>query len=247
MAGAMARGWARSERRPSGMLVADRDRDRAERLASEVGAELAPDNRSLAEQSDLVVLAVKPAALDEVAGEMDGKAPALLSMLGATPLSRIEEAFPGVAAARVIPNQPVEVRRGVLCFAAGPGMDADASGELRELLAALGTVVELEEGLLDAATAVMSCSPAYLAEVAGALAEAGTSAGLGREVAHELVALTLEGTGEMLAEGRSSDQVRDAVATPGGITEKGLEVLAEARVAEAFRQAVELTMERMRR
>ena len=47
-------------------------------------------------------------------------------------------------------------------------------------------------------------------------------------------------------EGRSSEHVRDAVATPGGITERGLGVLAEAQVANAFRQAVELTMERMR-
>jgi pyrroline-5-carboxylate reductase len=244
MAAAMARGWAGGPGGPDLMLFFDIDSERARALAGEVGGETAPGGRELAESVDLVVLAVKPASLEPAAREMGSSAPALLSLLGATPIAQVQADFPAVPVIRIIPNQPVEVRRGVLCYTAAADVSPELDDHVRELLSPLGTVVPLEEKLLNAATAIMSCSPAYLAEIAGALAEAGSVHGMAPEVSLRLVAETLAGTGELLSH-RDPAAIRGAVATPGGITEKGLEALEAKGMSDSLREAVDVTMERM--
>src|SRR5947208_13329309 len=89
MAGAMARGWAAGDGGPEALLFRDPDAERARALADEVGGETRDALPELADDCDVVVLAVKPAALDEVAAELGGKAPALISVLAGTPRARI--------------------------------------------------------------------------------------------------------------------------------------------------------------
>jgi pyrroline-5-carboxylate reductase len=234
MATAMARGWAADA---EGMLFTDSGSGRAGDLAAEVGGEALDSNAELAERADLVVLAVKPARLEEAAAEL-GSAKTLVSLLGATPLARVEAAFPGADVVRVMPNVGVEVQRGVLCVAGAE------SPEVRAMLGLLGHVVELPDESFDAATAVMGCAPAYLALAVEALADAGADAGLDAELARELVVETTAGTAELLQVRHPAD-VRDAVASPGGSTEAGLEALDAEGAREAFEAAVRASLERM--
>ena len=245
MAGAMARGWAAGEGGPTEMLLCDIDRDRAEALAADVGGSVIGDLSELAAASDVVVLAVKPAALGDVASEMSGRAPALLSVVAATPTKQLAEAFPGVPALRVMPNQPVEVRRGVLCWVAGEGLPDELRDRLVGLLAALGTAVEVPEERIEAAMAVMSCSPAYVALFAEALAAAGAEQGLDPEESLGLVAETLSGTAALLRK-RDPAAIRAAVTSPGGTTEAGLNALDEGGFSEALAAAVNASLERFR-
>ncbi len=219
------------------MLFSDAGSGRAGALAAEVGGEAA-SNIELAERADVVVLAVKPARLDKVAGELGG-AKAVVSLLGATSLEKVRGAFPDSLVVRVMPNVGVEVQRGVLCVA------GDLDEALRGLLEGLGHVVELEDSEFDAATAVMGCAPAYLALAVEAIAEAGAADGLDAELARELVVETTAGTAELLRVRHPAD-VRKAVASPGGSTEAGLEALDRAGAREAFEAAVRASLERMR-
>lgn len=220
------------------MLFTDSGSGRAEELAREVGGEPLASNGELAARSDLIVLAVKPAKLEEVAGELAGIR-AVVSLLGATPLERVETAFPDAEVVRVMPNLAVEVRRGVLCVAGSP------NPELRALLEVLGILVELPDSQFDPATAVMGCSPAYLALAVEAIADAGAAAGLDAGLARELVVETAAGTAQLLARRRPAE-VREAVASPGGSTEAGLEALDQKGAREAFEAAVQASLERMR-
>jgi pyrroline-5-carboxylate reductase len=244
MAGAMARGWAAGPGGPGAMLFCDIDAARAGTLAKQVGGETRSSLSALIDDADVLVLAVKPAALGAVAEELDGRAPAILSVLAVTPIARIAEAFPGVPILRVMPNQPVEVRHGVLCHAPAHGMPEDLRDELLELLAALGDVVQVDESEIDAAMAIMSSSPAYIALVAEALARGGEREGLDRPLAGELVAGALAGTAELLRK-RDPATIRDVVAPPGGATEAGLAQL-EGVVEDAFVSAVNASLERFR-
>jgi pyrroline-5-carboxylate reductase len=244
MAGALARGWAAGPGGPEAMLFRDVDAARAQALAEQVGGETRASLQELASDTDVVVLAVKPPALEAVAEELAGRAPALLSVLAVTPIERIAEAFPGVPILRVMPNQPVEVRRGVLCHTPAHEMPGELRDELLELLAVLGDVVEVDEGKIDAAMAVMSSSPAYIALVAEALARGGEREGLEPQLAGELVAGALAGTAELLRK-RDPATIREAVAPPGGATEAGLAQL-EGVVEEAFVSAVNASLERFR-
>lgn len=235
MAAAMARGWA-AELEP--MLFADSGSGRAAELAAELGGEAVGSNAELAERADVVVLAVKPAKLADVAGEL-AAAEAVVSLLGATSLEEVERAFPRAEVGRVMPNLPVEVGRGVLCVC------GDFSPALREAFNHLGRVVELPDDRFDAATAVMGCSPAYLALVVEALADAGAEAGLDGDLSLELVVDTVVGTGELLRR-RGPAEVRAAVASPGGSTEVGLAALDREGARDAFAAAVRASLERMR-
>jgi len=237
MAAAMARG-VRGADPVQGMLFTDGGSGRAAALAAALGGEALESNAELAARADVVVLAVKPAALDAVASELGG-AGAVVSLLGATPLDRVRAAFPASEVVRVMPNLGVEIGRGVLCVAGEP----DAA--LRALLGELGHVVELPDSEFDAATAVMGCAPAYLALAVEAIADAGAADGLDSELARELVVETAIGTAELLRL-RHPAEVREAVASPGGSTEAGLEALDREGARQAFEAAVRASLERMR-
>jgi pyrroline-5-carboxylate reductase len=236
MAAAMAHGMCGQV---DGMLFSDSGSGRAGELAARLEGETAESNAELAERADVVVLAVKPAKLDQVAGEL-AAAKVVVSLLGATSLERVQSAFPGAEAVRVMPNVGVEVRKGVLCLAGAP------DPALRSLLEGLGHVVDLDDSEFDAATAVMGCAPAYLALAVEAIADAGMADGLNEELARELVVETAAGTAELLRLRHPAD-VMKAVASPGGSTEAGLEALDREGAREAFAAAVRASLERMRR
>lgn len=236
MAAAMARGLAGTRSRS--MLFSDSGSGRAAELAEELGGEAVASNRDLAERADAVVLAVKPARLDEVAAELS-EAKVVVSLLGATSLARLEGAFPNADVVRAMPNVGVEVRRGVLC------VTGSAHAGVRAMLQELGHVVELPDAQFDAATAVMGCAPAYVALAVEAIADAGTAEGLDAELARELVVETTAGTAELLRVRHPAD-VRRAVASPGGSTEAGLDALDREGARAAFEAAVRASLERMR-
>lgn len=235
MAAALARGWAGEF---AGMLFSDSGSGRARGLAEELGGEVAA-NAEIAARADLVVLAVKPAKLDEVAPQL-GDARSVVSVLAATPLQRLTAALPGAEVLRLMPNVGVEVRRGVLCVAGA------ASAAVREKLALLGLVVEIGDDDFDGATAIMGCTPAYLALAVEALSDAGAADGFDPELARQLVIETAAGTAELLKR-HDPAALRRAVASPGGATEAGLEALEREGASRAFAAAVEASLERMRR
>lgn len=235
MAAAIARGWAGQWEQ---MLFFDPDSDRARDLAGDLGGEAVGSNGELAERADVVLLAVKPGALQQAAGELAG-AESVISILGATPLENVQAAFPNAEVGRVMPNVAVEVGGGVLCIA------GEFSPEVREKLSALGSVVELPDSQFDIATAVMACSPAYFALAAEALASAGASAGLDEKLVEKLVVDAAAGTGLLMQVRRPAD-VRISVTSPGGSTEAGLDALDREGAREAFEAAVRASLERMR-
>jgi pyrroline-5-carboxylate reductase len=245
MAAAMARGWAGADRSPDAMLFYDVDTDKARALAQEVNGEDRSTASELAADVDAVVLAVKPAALDDAAAALDHSAPALISILAGTPVQRVAEAFPGVPLIRVMPNQPAEVRRGVLCYVNPVDMDADTEREILGLLEALGTLKRVGEHQMDIAMALMSSSPAYIALIAEALAEAGEREGLDVALAAELIAGALAGTAALLNV-KHPESIRRAVAPPGGATEAGLEALERGGLERTLADAVQASLERFR-
>ncbi len=235
MAAAIARGWAGQWEQ---MLFFDPDSDRARKLAGDLGGEAVESNGQLAERADVVLLAVKPGALRQAAGELAG-AESVISILGATPLESVQAAFPNAEVGRVMPNVAVEVGDGVLCVA------GKFRPEVREKLSALGSVVELPDSQFDVATALMACSPAYFALAAEALAEAGVGEGLDPDLVEKLVVEAAAGAGSLMRIRPPAD-VRVSVTSPGGSTEAGLQALDREGAREAFEAAVRASLERMR-
>ncbi len=114
MARALARGWGRP------VVCSDPLRERAQALAQEVGGEALDSNALVAQRADLVVLCHKPAQLADVAREVAPHARAVASILAATPLAALKDAYPERPVFRFIPSLPVEVRAGAIVQAADP-------------------------------------------------------------------------------------------------------------------------------
>jgi pyrroline-5-carboxylate reductase len=250
MATALARGWAATEAGPDEILVSDADPERAKLLAEKVGGRTASSNRDLAEHADVVVLAMKPDALGPVAEEtrlsVSERGLPVVSILGATSIARVEEAFgPGTPVLRFMPNVAAEVRRGTFCHAASPSLDDRTERSLLDLFGLLGELVPVEERLMDAATAISGCGPAFFALVAEALTDAGVKQGLTAGQASELAVTTMAGTAELLAH-RDPVSLRRQVTSPGGVTAAGVAVLEREGVRAAFGAAVDAVVERAR-
>src|SRR4051812_29334254 len=173
----MARGLALGWREP--VLCADVDFPRAQALAAEAGGEAVASNAELARRAALVVLCHKPAQLETVALEVAPHARAVASILGGTPLADIKAAYPGRPVYRVLPSTPVEVRQGAVILAADQSSGQPILDEqVRELFASLGTLVVLDDTLVDVAMGLMSNAPAYYALVAEAQIDAGVRRGV---------------------------------------------------------------------
>jgi pyrroline-5-carboxylate reductase len=229
------------------VLVSDVDSERARALAAATGGEALASNAELAEAADAVVLCHKPAQLAEVAEEASGRAKVVVSILAATTIESIEAAYPGVPVYRFIPNIPAEVRRGVLCYAPGSRAAEGPEGELLELFGRAGAVIPLDEPLLEPAMALMSCGPAFLALMVESFLEAGVHHGLPRAEAARMMVETMAGTAAYLsAHDLDAEALRARVATPGGVTERGLMKLEEGAVRAACRLAVDTVVEATR-
>lgn len=246
MARAMARGWGRP------VLCFDPVAERAKALVDELGGEALGSNAEVASRADLVVLCHKPAQLGAVAHEIEATARAVASILAATPLSALRNAYREIPVYRFLPSLPVEVRRGAVVQAierhverdAELGRDTTMDGQVRDLFAELGTLVELDDSLVDVAMGLMSCAPAYIALVAEAQVDAGVRRGLPHAQASALVTETLAGTAELLSR-RDHDTlaVRREVASPGGTTARGLAALERAGLRGAFSDALDAVLD----
>jgi pyrroline-5-carboxylate reductase len=233
MARAMARGWG------DPVLCSDSGSGRAAELAVELGGQSAT-NAEVARDSDLVILCHKPAQLADVAAELAGQVKAIASVLGSTTVAELQDAYPGVPVFRLIPNTPVEVRRGVICYSPAPDVDPVLEGDVLELFERLGWVATVEERVLGAATAVAGVGPAYQALLAEAQVDAAVRHGLRPDLAGRLVVETMAGSAALLA-ARDYDTltVRREVTSPGGSTARGLDALERGGIRAAFQAAID--------
>jgi pyrroline-5-carboxylate reductase len=238
MASALARGFGEPA------LVADVVQEKAEALASELGGEAVGSNAELAERADVVFLCHKPAQLDQVAESTEGKAKAVVSILGGVRLDDIERAYRQVPVYRFLPSIPAEVRHGVSCYAPGHRAADGPEQQVVELFERVGRVVRLDEPLIEPAMALMSCGPGFIALVAEAMVDAGVRHGLQPADASLMAVETLAGTAGVLRAGDyDTAALRRRVTSPGGSTARGLEALERGGLRAAFHDAVTAVVE----
>jgi pyrroline-5-carboxylate reductase len=237
MARALVRGWGRP------VLCTDPVAERAQALAAEVNGRALQSNAEVAREADLIILCHKPAQLRTVAEEVAPHARAVASILAATPLHALKDAYPRRPVYRFIPSLPVEVRQGAVVQARDAEQDPALDSAVHELFAELGTLVVLEDSLMDVATGLMSCGPAYVALVLEAQIDAGVRRGIPAPQAAQLLCQTLSGSAELLRR-RDYDTlaVRREVSSPGGLTARGVDALERGGIRSAFSDALDAVL-----
>ena len=158
-------------------------------------------------------------------------------------IDALEEAYPATPVIRLMPNTPVEVRRGVICYARGHRLDDALAEQVVELFSRSGKMIATPEHLIDVAMGLISVAPAYVALIAEAWADAGIAHGMPAALATEMVAEAIAGSAELLnARGQDTLAVRRAVTTPGGVTAQGLAALERGGVRPALRDALDAVL-----
>jgi pyrroline-5-carboxylate reductase len=226
----------------AGAIVAEPDPARRAAVQSMGAAVVSGVGEALrASHADaMVVLAIKPQVFSEVAaeawGELGGRL--VLSIMAGVTLERLRRELGTDRVVRSMPNLPAAIGRGITAIAREGGTREDRQRAVA-LLRGVGQTIEIDEGLMDAFTAVAGSGPAYVFHLAEAMVCGAEAAGFDHSTATAIVRRTLAGAAEMLAEDpREPDQLRAAVTSTGGTTAAALGVLEGAGWCAATSRAI---------
>ena len=250
MGGSLARLVAQDERFRSELLLANRSRDKAEKIATELGGQPV-SNAEVFSRAEVIFLGIKPAQFADLLTEYQEvlekrESLLLVSMAAGLPLETLENLIPSHHRwIRIMPNTPVVVGEGVISFALSQQANQADEDLLQELLSSAGLLVKLEEKQLDAATALAGCGPAFVYLFIEALADAGVRAGLSRDISLEMANQTLLGAAKLSqVSGQHPAQLKDQVCSPAGSTIAGVASLEENSFRGTVMDAVQAAYKR---
>ncbi len=224
---------------PADIVATVRRAERAAELAERhhgitaIAGEEEPDNnRQAVVGSDVVILGVKPVGIADLAREISpslARNTIVISVAAAVSIEQLEAALPaGQPVIRTMPNTPAKLGRGVVSVSPGTNCTAEQLQKAKDVLAAVGTVVEIPEAQVDALSAISGSGPAYAFYLAESMAAAGIELGLDPDLALLLARETVAGAGFMLAEpGADPAGLRRAVTSPNGTTERAIATFDE--------------------
>ena len=250
IASAMVSGWVRADpAMAERILVTDRGSGRAAQLAERDGVRHVAANADLVREADIVVLCVKPVDVERVLREVTDlvtPAKAIASVAAGVRTATLETILDVDAPVfRFMPNVGVKVGAGTLAYSAGRFTNTAAEQSVRGTFALLGEVVELDERLFDAATALSGSGPAFLGLILEAFEDAGIVSGLAYGDARRLLLSTVAGTAELLrADDLACSALRRMVTSPGGTAAAGLAEMERHGVRGAVIDGVVAAMRR---
>jgi pyrroline-5-carboxylate reductase len=250
MSGALIKGLLHAKVLPPDRIFAsDAKSERLAHLHDVHGIRTTTDNHALLKECDVVVLGVKPQVIDKVLTEVGGEFRSdqlIISVAAGVPIEALEARLPkGARVVRSMPNTPATVQAGATAIAAGAHAKEDDLRIARELFEAVGRVVILDEGLLDAVTGLSGSGPAYVMLIIEALADGGVKVGLHRDTAMLLAAQTVFGSALLLLEtGEHPGRLKDMVTSPGGTAIAGLHTLESGALRKTLMDAVEVATKR---
>jgi len=251
MASALIGGMIGHGHEPRRILVFEPDDGKAGTLRERFGIRLAADNPRLLQESDIVVLAIKPQVLRDVlaplAAELPASPPLLISVAAGIRIASIEQWLGrALGVIRVMPNTPALVGVGASGLYANQHVSAGQRATAETLMQSVGISAWVnDESQLDTVTGIAGSGPAYFMLFMEAMVEAAAARGLERETAHRLVLQTCLGTARLGQQSPESlAQLRVNVTSPGGTTERAVRVMQEARIDEIIRDAVDAAADR---
>ena len=240
------------------LLLVNRSPQKVQEFISQYGG-TASDLEQVFQEAEVIFLGVKPyqicPLLEEYQGILDQRSNLLLvSMAAGLELEKMTDVIQNgqLGLIRIMPNTPVAIGQGVISLARSQAVTDQQIAQVKQLLAGAGALYEIEEKLMDPATAVAGCGPAFVYQMIEAMADAGVGLGLTREQALQMAAQTFQGASQMVLEtGEHPARLRDAVCSPGGSTIAGVNRLEQvglrgdiiAGVEAAYKRTQEMGQE----
>ena len=245
IAGLISDGIAASQ-----ILTSDPYRETRESLEKHFAIHTSDSNQQVVDTSDVVVLAVKPQILKLVATQLElpvNQPPLFLTIAAGIPVASLRNWLGNKASiVRAMPNTPALVQTGATGLFAAPEV-ATAQKDIAESIMRTAGLVQWvdEESLMDAVTAISGSGPAYYFFVMEAMEKAGIELGLNNETARLLSIQTALGAAKLALEADEDPAVlRQRVTSPGGTTEKAIDVLSKGELITLFSEAITAARDR---
>ena len=223
------------------------------KVAEKFGIAVLPTNAAVAEESDVLFLAVKPVFFPEVIAEIKDKVKKdalIVSIAAGKTISYIKEQF-GDASLKVVrcmPNTPALVSEACTGVCAGEGVSKEELDMVVSLLQSFGKASVVPERLMDVVVGVSGSSPAYVFMFIEAMADGAVAAGMPRAQAYEFAAQSVLGSAKMVLEtGMHPGALKDMVCSPGGTTIEAVKVLEEKGLRAAVMDAMEACIEKSKK
>lgn len=213
----------------------------------DLGVYLTSDNVEAVTGSDVVFVVLKPhkvvPVLEAVGEALEGRP--VVSLAAALDLDLLRQAFPAVRWIRAMSNTAIPVRQAFTMYAPSPETTERDLAIVQAVFGLLGSYEEVEDGYMDALTAMAGSGPAYIYTMLEALIYGGLRVGLPRDLTLRAAAHTAIGASRLLlTSGEHPAVLRDQVVTPGGVTIEGIFALEEGQIRTAFMKAVKAATEK---
>lgn len=240
MGGALARAASKSYR--GKIAVCDNDSSKTSLLCAECGTVI-EDVRYLIDTSEFVFLGLKPQVMFNVVSPfvdvVNSSSAVIVSMAAGLSISFFEDIL-GITRPiiRIMPNTPCSIGSGMMLYSCNKLVTGDCESNFNDVMKYAGLLDRIPESLIDAASTVSGCGPAYAFIFAEALADAGVECGLPRDKAILYAAQMLKGSAELLLQTPTPASLKDNVCSPGGTTIAGVHALESSGFRAAAMNAV---------
>jgi pyrroline-5-carboxylate reductase len=224
---------------PDKIKIFDVDREKTSKLKKETGINVSTGNNELVENSDIIILAVKPNYVKSVLEECRNSFSSdkiLVSIAVGVSLQTLHDIMgESVKIVRTMPNIPVVVGEGMTLISFDRNIEEKEKSQVKKIFECSGKAEELEEKLMSEVTALTGSSPAYVFMFIEAMADAAVLSGIPRGIAYKLASQAVLGSAKMVMEsGKHPGELKDQVCSPAGTTIEALVALEK----NGFRYAV---------
>ena len=244
MATAIISGLIRNKFNNSHVFVSSPEEDHLEKLKGNFSVNVSKDNREVVNSVSTLVLAVKPnvveAVLDELSTEIPKNDPLLISIVAGYKIASIEDKLESkLKIVRAMPNTPASIGMGVSALTANQWIVEEDKSVPESVFGSIGLTCWLEESAFDLFTALIGSGPAYIFYFIEALQEAAKGLNLDESTTKELITEMIKGSSTLANQSEDSlSLLREKVTSPGGVTEKALEVLNRKEVGRSIIEAI---------
>lgn len=223
-----------------------------DKIKSKFNIRIAESNAQVAEEADILFLAVKPICFPEIIEEIREAmrpGPLIVSIAAGRDLTYLKGALSrnDCGIIRCMPNTPALVLEGCTGVCADENVTEDELNDVLALLNSFGKAIVVPERLMDVVVGVSGSAPAYVFLFIEAMADEAVAEGMPRKQAYEFAAQAVLGSARMVLEtGKHPGELKDMVCSPGGTTIQAVKVLEEKGMRAAVMDAMEACIEKSR-
>ena len=231
------------------LSASDNDSVKLKEISEKLGIKSFSSNRELVRECGVILIAVKPQVIKGVLEEIKEEIRSdqlIISIAAGIPINMIQSIIgPDTHIIRVMPNTPALIQKGVSALAPGKTATPDHMDTTKAIFDAVGKSVIVDEGMMDAVTALSGSGPGYVFNIMECFVDAGIKQGFDEQTAHLLVIQTFLGAAHLAEESDLSlSRLREMVTSPGGTTAAGLASFKENGLADTIKEAVDAACRR---